>query len=465
MTAHFSTWRLSTWPQALAVYRDRRMLAILALGFASGLPLALTGSTLGLWLAESGVSKTSVGLFILVAMPYTLKFLWAPVIDRLPLPGLTTRLGRRRGWILFSQGLVMVAILALATTAPAQEPWWTALFALLLAFCSASQDIGIDAWRVEILERCQYGAGAATVVLGYRFGMLTSGAGALYLAQALPWPQVYALMAGLMALGMLCVLLMPEPAPPPPPATETAFAHRLAQRWPQLGPRGQAILASLYGAVVAPFLQFSSREFWFVLLLFIALYKLGDVMAGLMAGFFYLELGFTKAEIASVSKVFGLVATIAGGLLGGVAVRHWGITRALLVCGALQMLSNFMYVLLALTGYSLPMLTVVIGVENLTGGMATIAFVAYLSSLCAVAYTATQYALLSSFAGVGRDLLGATSGWLADQMSWASYFSVTAVMALPGLTLLLWLLRYGNTAGQDSPDTTETPDPAETNVK
>lgn len=447
---------LSTWRQALAVYQDRRIAAILVLGFASGLPLALTGSTLGLWLVESGVSKTAVGLFTLVALPYTLKFLWAPVIDRLPLPFLTARLGRRRSWILLTQGLVMAAILAMATTTPAHEPWWTALFALLLTFCSASQDIGIDAWRVEILERSQYGAGAATVVLGYRFGMLTSGAGALYLAEVLPWPQVYGLMAGVMVIGSVCVLLMPEPEAPPPPEEEAAFARRLGQHWPHLSRRGHAVLVSLHGAVVAPFLQFSHRRHWAVLLLFIALYKLGDVMAGLMAGPFYLELGFAKAEIASVSKVFGLVATISGGLLGGVVVRQLGIRRALLACGVLQLLSNFMYALLALTGYSLPMLTLVIGVENLTGGMATIAFVAYLSSLCAVAYTATQYALLSSFAGVGRDLLGASSGWFAERLDWVSYFSFTAATALPGLALLLWLLRYEDTRNQENSTHTET---------
>lgn len=428
------------WLAALAVYRDWRILAIVLLGFSSGLPLALTGSTMGVWLTESGVSKTSVGLFTLVTVPYTLKYLWAPLVDRLPLPWLTRRFGRRRGWALLAQGAVMVAIVAMGTSAPQTDPWWTALFALLVAFASASQDIVIDAWRVEILDPPQYGAGAATVVLGYRLGMLSSGAGALYLAESLPWSQVYGLMALLVLVGMLTILAVREPdMDADSRVKEDAAGRALLARMPAVAQRTRPLLLWLYGAVVAPFAQFMTRPAWAGLLLFIAVYKLGDAMAGIMAAPFYLELGFSKSDIAGVTKVFGLVATLAGGLMGGAVVARFGVWRALLVCGIAQMLSNLMYVLLAIVGHSLPILMLTIAVENMTGGMATAAFVAFLSSLCAVAYTATQYALLSSCAGISRDLLGASAGWFADHMVWPGYFLLTTAAAWPGLGLLVWL--------------------------
>ncbi|MBF0282842.1 MAG: AmpG family muropeptide MFS transporter [Magnetococcales bacterium] len=425
----------SRWLEAASVYRDRRMVLVLLLGFSSGLPLALTASTLTLWLAREGVDKASIGLFALVGTPYGFKFLWAPLVDRLGFPPFTRWLGRRRGWLMVSQLTLLAAILALGTADPAHQPVWTALLALAVSFLSATQDIVIDAYRVEILPPRLQGAGAGVIVLGYRVGMLTSGAGALYVAHGAGWFAAYALMAALMGVGLLATLLFAEP---PPPAGEglassapSAAAPSAAGGW-----SWRRLRHWLRGAVVDPFADFLRRPGWFTILAFILLYKFGDALAGVMINPFYVEMGFSEMDIANASKSFGMAATIAGGLLGGVVVSRLGVMPSLLVCGVLQLLSNGMFTLLALAGHSLPLLFLAVGVENLTGGLGTAAFVAYLSSLCHVAYTATQYALLSSFMAAGRTLLASSGGWLALQVSWPLFFLLTAAAALPGL--LLW---------------------------
>jgi PAT family beta-lactamase induction signal transducer AmpG len=429
------------WIRAAAVYADRRIVLILLLGFASGLPLALTGATLTVWLAEGGLTKASIGLFALVGLPYTLKFAWAPVIDRVRLPWLGRRFGRRRSWALATQAALMLALLAMSGTEPRLAPWTTGLFALLVAFCSASQDIVIDAYRVESLAPHQYGAGAATVVLGYRLGMLTSGAGALYLASALPWREVYAVMAMLVGVGMVTILCAPEPGTSGTEALleqERQLARALVRRRGLFGWRAR-LVAWAYGAVIAPFADFMRHPAWLGILAFIVLFKLGEVYAGVMAMPFYLELGFTKPEIAGVTKVFGLIATITGGLIGGGMVGRLGVVRALLVTGLLQMVSNLCFTALAWAGHDLGMLMLTVAVENICGGMATAAFVAYLSGLCSVAYTATQYALLTSLAAFARDVLATGSGWCAESLGWVGYFLFSTALALPGLGLLLWL--------------------------
>ncbi len=432
----------SSWGEAASVYLDRRVLAILFLGFSEGLPLALTGATLSVWLREGGISKTAIGLFALVTMPYALKFVWAPLIDRLRLPVVTRLFGRRRGWALVTQVGLMAALVGLGSTDPVTQLWWTAFFSVVVAFCSASQDIVIDAFRVEVLEESQQAAGAAVLVLGYRFGMLAAGAGALYIAEFFGWHMAYYVMAGLVSVGMVTILLNREPrvaASAESQARERHVADWLAQR-PHLTGRQADLLAWFYGAVVAPFVEFMTRPAWAGVLLFIACYKLGDVLAGVMAAPFYVDLGFEKTEIANVTKLFGLWATIVGGLAGGVLVGRIGVMRGLLVGGVMQMASNLGYVMLAWVGHDVSALAVTVAVENVCGGIATAAFVAYLSSLCNVAYTATQYALLSSFYKLGGDLFGASSGWLADRMDWVSFFLLSMGGALPGLMVLLWLM-------------------------
>ncbi len=403
---------------ALRLYSDRRMVAILAMGFSSGLPLALTGATLSIWLKEDGVSLTAIGLFAQVGLAYNLKFLWAPVLDRVPLPFVTARLGRRRSWAVFIQILLALSILALAQADPAIDAWRTALVAVIVAFFSASQDIVIDAFRVELLADREQGAGAAATQVGYRIGMLASGAGALYLASAFGWRGAYTVMAGLVVVGMAAVLLIHEPTTPRP----------LRENW-------------LRAAVVEPFADFMTRNDWLVILMFVVLYKTGDAVAGWMSGPFYISIGFDKVEIASISKVFGLVASMAGVILGGWLVLRVGIMRALVIGGVLQALSNLAYIAQLWAGHDLPMLAVTIATENVTGGIGSAAFVAYLSRLCNPAFTATQYALLSALAAVSRTFIASGGGWLADRLGWAPFFTAATLLCVPGLMLLLFLMR------------------------
>ncbi len=419
---------MRNWSRALSVYLERRVAVILVFGFASGLPLALVYATLSAWLSESGVSKTAIGLFVWASTAYSIKFLWSPLVDRMPLPLLTRWLGQRRGWMVLSQVCVAAAMVGLGSTDPQNALWWTAFWAVVLAFASATQDIVIDAYRVESLDEDQLGAGAANYVFGYRIAMLVSGGGALIIAQWAGWYWAYAAMAVLMLVTIVATLLSPEPA-----KHEAVLAAE--------DDTDRSTVAWMRAAVIAPFADFLSRPGWLMILLFIAFYKYGDALLGVMANPFYLETGFSKIEIGVISKSYGMVMTIAGGIAGGVFVARMGILRALLICGVLQALSNLVFAAQAYVGYSVPMLTMTISVENLTGGMATTAFVAYLSSLCNVAYTATQYALFSSFMGFARTIFSSGGGWLADNVDWVTYFLLTTAAALPGLALLILLIR------------------------
>jgi PAT family beta-lactamase induction signal transducer AmpG len=420
------------WLSALAVYREPRLIAVLLMGFSSGLPLALTGATLYFWLAELGVSLSTIGFFSLVGISYNFKFLWSPLIDRLPIPLLTARIGRRRGWALAIQLPLAFAILALGLTDPRIDPGITALVAVIVAFLSASQDIVIDAYRIELLRPDEQGAGAAATQWGYRFGMLAAGAGALYAAMFGGWAFAYGLMAGLMLVGMVTVLLTPEPggAAPLEPLPDAKSGERL---W-----------AWFERAVVAPFVDLYRRAgagLLVIILLFIVLYKFGEALAGTMATPLYVSLGFAKFEVANIGKIYGLAATLAGLALGGVVVMRIGVFGALLLCGVLQMLSNLMYAVQTWAGHDLVALSLTIGIENLTNGMGSAAFVTYLSGLCSVAFTATQYALLSSLAAVGRTILSAWGGKLASSLGWTPFFVLSTGLCIPGLLLLLWIMR------------------------
>jgi PAT family beta-lactamase induction signal transducer AmpG len=409
---------MTSWFRSLGVYRDPRILAILLMGFASGLPLALTGATLSIWLKQSGITLTAIGLFAQAGLAYNLKFLWAPAMDRVRLPVLTKRFGRRRSWALFIQCLLALAILELGASDPSAGLGRVALLAVVVAFLSASQDIVIDAYRVELLAKDEQGAGAAATQIGYRIGMLASGAGALYLAQYFSWSTAYAAMAALILASMIVILSTREPQ----------VAAAVPGPW-------------LRTAVIAPFADFARRRQWLLILIFVVLYKFGDALAGVMAGPFYVELGFALSEIANVAKVFGVAASIAGVFLGGIAVYRWGLMRALLLCGALQMLSNLMYIVQLWAGHEAGMLAVTIATENITGGMASAAFVAYLSSLCSTAFTATQYALLSALAATARTVLASSGGFFADRLGWSPFFMLATAACVPGLALLLYLMR------------------------
>ena len=409
--------------ESLALYTDRRMLAIFGMGVASGLPLLLTTGTLSYWLAKSGVDKTSIGLFALVGLPYSLKFLWAPVLDHVRIPVLGPRLGQRRSGALVAQLALVACIAGLGATDPATAPWATARLAVAIAFFSATQDIAIDAYRIEVLADSEQGAGAAATQTGYRIGLLVAGAGAIALADFVPWRVVFTAMAAVMGIGVASVLLGPAP-PSLAPATREASGSALFER-----------------ALLAPLRDFSLRPMWAAILAFAMLYKFGDAVAGVMANKFYVDLGFSGVEIASVTKVLGLAASIGGVLVGGVLVAQLGIYRALALGGLLQVPSLLLFAFAAHLGHDLGGLALAVGADSFSSGIAGAALVAYLSSLCRGAYTATQYALLTSLMAAGRTALASGAGWLAAQLDWAQFFSATALLAAPGLLLLLWIWR------------------------
>jgi len=426
---------------ASRVYFERRLIIIFLMGFASGLPLLLSGATLSIWLTEAGVTLTAIGLFALVGTPYNLKFVWAPLIDRVALPFLSARLGRRRAWMVVIQLGLMVSIAGLGFSNPASGPFITAALALCVAFFSASQDIVIDAYRIEILDEDQQGAGAAMTQAGYRLGLIAAGAGALFLAEAVDWSLVYVAMAALVIIGLIVALYAPAPGLDAAPSEAP-----------------QSLGGRLKEAVVEPFHEFFTRNGLataFTILAFILLYKLGDAFAGVMANPFYIKIGFSKIDIATVSKIFGVFATLAGVFIGGMAVKRYGILASLLVFGVFQMFSNLMFAAQAAIGPDVSFLYLTIGIENLSGGMGSSAFVAYLSMLCNVAYTGTQFALFTSFMAFGRTWLASMSGWLADQTDWVTFFVVSTGVALPGLILLLWMMKtlpMKIQAGKTDPD-------------
>jgi PAT family beta-lactamase induction signal transducer AmpG len=406
----------------LRVVFSGRMLVTLLMGFACGLPLLLTGSVLQAWMKEEGVDLGTIGLFALVGLPYTLKFFWAPLLDRFT----PTLLGRRRSWLLIAQGGLILALVGLAISRPAQAPMTVALAALLVTFFSATQDIAVDAYRREALVDAELGLGASLYVNGYRIGMLLASGGGLILADFVPFRVVYLVMAGIMLIGVLTTLLAPEP------------------ELPEGGPE------TLVEAVIQPFLEYFRRRDALLLLLFILLYKVGDTMASHMSTPFYLDLGFSKTEIGAVVKLFGFWATIFGGLLGGVLILRLGIYRSLWWFGILQGVSTGGFALLAQLGYSLPALAGVIAFENLSGGMGTAAYVAFMASLTNKKFTATQYALLSSFMGIPRVLVAAPTGYVVEYLGWFSFFVGCALIALPGLMLLWWLHIRGSAGARES---------------
>jgi MFS transporter, PAT family, beta-lactamase induction signal transducer AmpG len=419
------------WRHSLTAYSDRRVLLIFPLGFASGLPFLLTFSTLSAWLATAGVRRAAIGAFALVATPYALKFLWSPLMDRLPPP---LPLGRRRGWGVTIQVALVAAILGLGSCDPKHHLLLMAALALVVAFLSATQDIVIDAYRVEFLPLDLQGPGAGMIETGYRVAMLVSGAGTLVIAARAGWYAAYATMAALQAACMLVFLLSPEPSL----AAEAAHLAKTGGREP---------LAQWFSkAVVGPFVDFMRRPIWPVILLFVFGYKLGVGMAAVMATPLYISLGFSLDQIAAVSKFVGFFSTVVGALVGGMVTVRFGILRSLMLCGILQLAGNLFYVVQSVEGHRVGYLALCVTVEQLTSSMAAAALIAYLSSLCSSAFTATQYALLSSLASLGHNVVASSSGALAEALGWAPFFALTSVASVPGLLLLVWVARRGTIA-------------------
>lgn len=434
---------LRALPRAFAVYRDPRQLAIFAMGFSSGLPLPLTTTTLAYWLARDGLDKTSIGLFALVGLPYALKFLWAPLLDLAAPPGLAA-LGRRRGWIVVLQAALVVSIASLGFVDPKAVPLQVAALVFAIAFFSASQDIAIDAYRIEILGDREQGAGAAVTQAGYRAGMLASGAGALALADYASWRETFAVLAFSIGLAMFAVFASREPVriraddSEPAPATHPDAVGATGSL--------RALAGGLRRAFLEPLVDLATRPRWPLVLAFAVLYKLGEAIAQAMSNPFFVELGFTGVEIASITKVVGLAASVVGILVGGALVARTTVRPALILGGALQAVTNLLYVWLGAAGHDMGVLAVAIVADQFTGGVASAAFVAYLSSLSRGAFSGSQFALLTSLMALGRTLFAGSSGWLATEAGWPLFWVCTAALALPGLLLLLALPEPGRTS-------------------
>jgi PAT family beta-lactamase induction signal transducer AmpG len=401
---------------SLSTYFEKNIFVILLLGISSGLPLSLVLSTLSTWLTEEGISKSSIGLFSALTFPYTIKFLWSPLIDRTRIPILTKLLGTRRAWILVTQIALMLSIAGLGLTDPKTDPWIVALFALIVSFCSASQDIVIDAFRTDSLAKSQYPFGMGAAVFGYRIGMLITSAGALLLADnGFNWHQVYFMMSGCVIVGILAVLLAAEPS---------VTKKKIKNNW-------------FKNSVKDPFSNFIQRKGWMIFIILAVFYKLGDAFAGSMAYPFYIELGFSKTDIAYVSKVYGLFATLGGAFVGGFLLSKVGLYKALVFAAALQLISNIVFIVQAEMGANVAFLMLTIGFENFSGGIGDAAFIGMIGKLCDKKYSATQFALLSSMAALGRTFLRTPSGYIAENLNWLAFFYTSAFVALPGIIILL----------------------------
>lgn len=422
-----------SWSAAFAVYRQPRVLTMVALGFSAGLPFLLVFSTLSGWLRDQGVSRTLIGFFSWIGITYSIKVFWAPVVDHLPIPWLTALLGKRRSWMLLAQCGIAIGLIGMALTDPQQNLTQIALFALLVAFSSATQDINLDAYRIEAAELDLQGAMAAAYVFGYRLALLAAGAGAFYLAEYTSWTLAYLCMAGLMLVGILTTLAIAEPEHQPlAPEVQAAPGAGIAER----------LLAWLQYAVVRPFVDFFQRNgrMAIFILLLIGLYKVSDITLAVMANPFYLDLGFSKAQIADITKIFGFFMTLIGAGIGGVLVARYGVQRPLLLGAILAASTTLLFAGLALVPPSLGLLALVVSADHLSGGIGASVFIAYMSGLTNKAYTATQYALFSSLMTLPAKLTAGFSGIIVDGYGYASFFVYAAIVGLPAIGLAWYLL-------------------------
>lgn len=438
------------WRSALTVYAHGPVVAMLFLGFSAGLPFLLVFSTLSAWLTEYGTSRTAIGFFSWVGLTYSIKVLWAPVVDRLPLPVLTRRLGRRRSWMLLAMIGIGIGLLGMSRTDPSVDLAQMAALALLVAFSSATQDVAIDAWRIEAAAPEFQGAMAATYQLGYRIAILVSGGGALIIADSVPWPTTYALMASLTLVGMAAVAVIGEPRRPEAPNRSAGGEAAASPGWER------RLAAWFANAFVGPFSDFFSRygTLALAILAFVALFRVSDVLMGAMANPFYLDTGFTKTEIGTVVKFGGTAATIAGALLGGVLIARFGLFPPLVAAALLLPLTNLLFAALSFVGAELWMLGVTICADNLSAGLAGTVFIAYLSGLTSLAYTATQYALFSSLMTLPGKFLAGFSGVVVDAHGYAALFVGTAVAGVPAVLLAVYL---GRRAAREDPAPEDAP--------
>lgn len=456
-----ATPEAKSWREALLVYTQKPVMVIALLGFSAGLPFLLVFSTLTAWLADVGVEKTAIGFFAWVGLTYSIKVFWAPIIDRLKIPLLSRWLGLRRSWILVGQAGIAAGLLWMSALDPAHSLWWIAVAALLVAFSSATQDVALDAYRIEIVDDKLQGAMSAAYIFGYRLALLVAGAGALYIAEWASWSMAYTAMAGLMGMAILATLWANAPArqnAEQRAEEESAMVDQVMGRAMNLQQRS-GWQRWLLGAVICPFLEFFQRNGLFALLIltFIAVFRLSDITMGVMANPFYIDLGYSKTDIANVAKLFGFFMTIAGSALCGVLVVRWGIYKPLFIGAVWVSVTNLLFALLSLQSDvgdamitpSLSWLALVISADNLSGGIASTAFVAYLSSLTNRSYTATQYALFSSLMTLPGKFISGFSGWVVDSAGYTEFFMLASALGIPAIALVLVLMWHDRESASD----------------
>jgi PAT family beta-lactamase induction signal transducer AmpG len=443
------------WREAIRVYRQPRVFSMLFLGFAAGLPFPLVFTTLSTWLRDVGVDRTTIGFFAWIGITYSIKVFWSPVVDRLRLPGLTQHFGQRRSWMLLGQIGIVIGIINMAVLDPNLQITAMALFALLVAFSSATQDVAIDAYRIEAVEPELQGAMAGMYQSGWRIAASwVGGAGALYLAELVSWTVAYLTMAVAMGVGILTVLFVREPAHMLNRATvmEEQRVIDYLERSAHIPDALRIPTAWFIGAVICPFIEFFHRngKWALLILLFIAIYRISDIVLANMAYPFYIDMGFSKIEIANIGKIYGVLMTIVGATVGGVMVIRYGVMRMLLVGAILVAVTNLLYAQLAIEGKSLTGLALVMSADNFSGGLAGSAFIAYLSRLTNTAYTATQYALFSSLMTLAPKFLSGFSGVIVDAQGYIFFFIYASLLGLPAIFLVMYLMRSTNTEQNDS---------------
>jgi PAT family beta-lactamase induction signal transducer AmpG len=447
------------WLQSILVYRNPRVLAMLFLGFSAGLPFYLVFQTLSAWLRQEGIERSTIGMLSWVGIAYSIKFLWAPIVDRMPLPVLTRLFGRRRSWMLVAQAGIAIGLLNLSWNDPANGVLALAGWALFTAFCAATQDISIDAWRIESAAVEMQGAMAAAYQIGYRVALITASAGAFTIADRVGWHFTYATMATLVAVGVITTLIIPEPR-----ATERRSSMQTEERvigwlarkshWP---PALRSAGAWFVGAVICPLTDYFARyglALGAVILVFMGSYRLTDFTMGSMTNSFYIDSGYTLTQIAAVVKAYGLIMSLFGVVLGGVLIAKFGLVRSLIAGSIMVIISNLGFATLAtLDGPTLVGLGLVNAFDNLALGVHGTSLIAFLSSLTSPKYTATQYALFSSLYALPGKFLEGVSGFVVDAIDYPAFFVYTASLSLPGLAILYWLTRRGviNTPGQAAP--------------
>ncbi|WP_090658761.1 AmpG family muropeptide MFS transporter [Nitrosomonas marina] len=439
----------ASWINTLSIYTHPRVLGMLSLGFSAGLPLLLILGTLSFWLREAGIDRTTIGHLSWVGLAYSFKWLWSPLVDRMPLPLLSRLLGRRRAWLLLSQCVIMLALVGMALTDPVVNLSHMVFFALAVAFASATQDIALDAYRIEAVALELQGAMAATYQAGYRVAMILASAGVLWIAAAvdssaasydyMPWRFAYLVMACCMSVGIVTTLIIREPNVPVNTllSENEQYAQRIIAGW-NLNIRLARMLVWLYGALIAPFRDFIVRHGRQALLILalIALYRISDVVMGVMSNPFYVDMGYTKDEVAAVSKVYGVLMTILGAAVGGLLIARIGIMRTLFIGAVLSAVTNLLFVWLAGRGHDVSGLVFTISADNLSAGIASSAFIAYLSGLTNTAYSATQYALFSSVMLLLPKFVAGFSGQFVDAFGYEAFFITTAFLGVPVLVLV-----------------------------